>query len=60
MEKSLLNPLNYQPVSNLHPQLQNRLFYTLNFSKPFKLHHRAVLDGGFATVTMVLLQQQRF
>jgi hypothetical protein len=30
------------------------MFYTLNFSKPFKLHPEAVLDGGFATVTAVL------
>jgi hypothetical protein len=43
-------------MSNLHPQLQNRLFYILNFSKPIKLHPEAVLDRGcysnygFATV----------
>jgi hypothetical protein len=36
------------------------MFYTLNFSKPFKLHPGAVLYGGFATVTMVMLQYGGF
>jgi hypothetical protein len=32
----------------------------LNFAKPVKSSSRAVLDGGFATVTAVLLQKQWF
>jgi hypothetical protein len=32
------------------------LIYPLNFAKPVKSSPRAVLSGGFATVTAVLLQ----
>jgi hypothetical protein len=43
-------PLNYWLVSNLGPQLQNRVSYTLKFGKPDKEPPRAVWEGGFADV----------
>jgi hypothetical protein len=54
--KSLLDPPNYWGVSTLPPKLWNGLIYSLNFAKPAKSPPRAVLSGGFATVTAVLLQ----
>jgi hypothetical protein len=49
-------PPNYWGWSSLPPQLWNGLIYPLNFAIPAKSPPRAVLDGGFATVTTVLLQ----
>jgi hypothetical protein len=39
--------------SNLSLKLGNGLIYPLNFAKLAKSPHRAVLGGGFATVTTV-------
>jgi hypothetical protein len=38
----------------LYPQTIKRFVLLLNFAKPAKLPPQAVLDGGFATVTIVL------
>jgi hypothetical protein len=53
-KKSLLHP--HYGDGLVYPLNMKRSNLLLNFAKPAKSPPRAVLDGGFATVTAIMLQ----